>query len=141
MLVVMSSVCCSGVTPLSLSHTHSLPPTQYSIIFPSQKIRNSWEDDFLRVKRSICSPLLATPTSSSRASPLPPSEGGLEFLHPLHVQSGRPGMEVGIICCEHKLRMFRVHECVYISISPVVLCWSGPASGGRVLPQPLGGLL
>ena len=71
----------------------SLPPTQYSIIFPSQKIRNSWEEDFLKVKRSTCSPLLAAP-HSSRSSPQPSGDGGFEFLHPLHVQSGRAGMEV-----------------------------------------------
>ena len=79
--------------PLSLSLSHSLPPTQYSIIFPSQKIRNTWEEDFLRVKRATCSPLLATPPSS-QASPQPSTDVGFEFLHPLHVQSGRAGMEV-----------------------------------------------
>ncbi|CAI8041530.1 Rho guanine nucleotide exchange factor 17 [Geodia barretti] len=72
---------------------NSLPPTQYSIIFPSQKIRNSWEEDFLKVKRSTCSPLLAAP-HSSRSSPQPSDDGGFEFLHPLHVQSGRAGMEL-----------------------------------------------
>ena len=82
--------------PPSLS-LPSLPPTQYSIIFPSQKIRNSWEEDFLRVKRSFASPLLTTPPSpSSSYSPGQQTSGhtGYEFLHPLHVQSGRAGMEV-----------------------------------------------
>ncbi|CAI8041525.1 Rho guanine nucleotide exchange factor 17 [Geodia barretti] len=96
---------------------NSLPPTQYSIIFPSQKIRNSWEEDFLKVKRSTCSPLLAAP-HSSRSSPQPSDDGGFEFLHPLHVQSGRA-----------------------LPCSTVVMCRCRSPWRRSVVPQSLGGLL
>ena len=71
----------------TLSLPLSLPPTQYAIVFPTQKIRNSWEEDFLRVKQATWPPQDPSPGS-------PQSEGGLEFLHPLQVQSGRSGMQV-----------------------------------------------
>ena len=73
----------------------SCPPCQYALVFPSQRIKNSWEEEFLQAKTkadkeappmtNIAPPTSPPPTSTSHA---------LDFIHPILLQSGRVGTKV-----------------------------------------------
>ena len=78
-------------------NTHSTPPLQYSLLFPSQRIRNSWEKDFLTTKQAANNQALpSTPVAPPTSPPPVPDSvsSHLQFLHPILVQSGRVGIEV-----------------------------------------------
>ena len=75
----------------------SCPPCQYALIFPSQRIKNAWEQDFLLAKTKADE--LAPPTTnvSPPTSPPPVSTSvsqALEFIHPILLQSGGVGTKV-----------------------------------------------
>ncbi len=74
------------------------PPTQYTVIFPSQKIKNKWKEEFLQVKEAAD---IQAPPSTSVApptSPLPvPMMNGceeVEFQNHIVLPSVRLGMQV-----------------------------------------------
>ena len=76
----------------------SSPPTQYTIIFPSQKIKNQWKTEFLQVKEAAD---IQAPPSTNVApptSPLPvPLVSGceeVEFQSHTVLPSVRIGMQV-----------------------------------------------
>ena len=75
----------------------SSPPSQYSLVFPSQRIRNAWEREFLQAKADADHMAPPTATVAPPMSP-PPGEMGvsrdLEFLHPIILNSGGVGTQV-----------------------------------------------
>lgn len=75
----------------------SAPPCQYALIFPSQRIKNMWEQDFLLAKTKADELAPPTVTVAPPTSPPPVSAGiseALEFVHPVLLQSGRVGTKV-----------------------------------------------
>ena len=78
----------------------SSQPMQYTVIFPSQNIRNQWRTEFLKVKEAAD---VQAPPSTSVApptSPLPVSMvgacEGVEFQNQIILPSLRSGMHVRI---------------------------------------------
>ena len=75
----------------------SSPPCQYTLVFPSQRIRNAWEQDFLLAKTKADEQAPPTVNVAPPKSPPPTSIGisqALEFAHPILLQSGRVGTKV-----------------------------------------------
>lgn len=93
----------------------SLPPTQYTLLFPSLKIKDLWEKEFLKVKGAAdCK---APPTSSVAppTSPLPvqvcPSHD-LVFQNSIILQSVKSGMQVSQNLISHSLSRARHIACL-----------------------------
>ena len=70
----------------------SNPPFQYSIVFPLQRIKESWEKQFSEVKMmanksapptQIVSPIISPPPTKA------PAPTGMSFLHPILLHSNR----------------------------------------------------
>jgi hypothetical protein len=73
----------------------SCPPCQYTLVFPSQRIKNSWEDDFLQAKTKADKEAPPTVNVAPPTSPPPMSTSqALDFIHPILLQSGRVGTKV-----------------------------------------------
>ena len=77
----------------------SATPTQYSVIFPSQKIRHCWEEEFLQAKKMADNKAppnanVAPPTSPFLAQVSLCQE--LEFRNSAVLQSGRIGTVVSM---------------------------------------------
>ncbi len=75
----------------------SATPTQYSIIFPSQKIRQNWEDEFLQAKKMADNEALPFDIVVPPTSPFPAKVSvceEFEFRNFSVVQSGRIGTMV-----------------------------------------------
>ena len=75
----------------------SAPPTQYTLLFPSLKIKNLWEQEFLTVKEAAdcqapSSMNIAPPTSPLPVQVMPHEE--LTFVNSIVLQSVRVGMQV-----------------------------------------------
>ena len=69
-------------------------PTQYTLVFPSQKIRNLWETELLRTKEMADGQVPPTTSIAPPTSPLPVKMNELKFLNSMVLQSGRVGMQV-----------------------------------------------
>ena len=78
----------------------SCPPCQYTLVFPSQRIRNSWENDFLQAKTKADKEAPPTVNVAPPTSPPPTSTSqALDFIHPILLQSGRVGTKVHQLIC------------------------------------------
>ena len=74
------------------NHLHSNPPFQYTIVFPLQRIKESWEKQFSEVKMTANKSAPPTQIVSPVMSPPPtkaPTLSGMSFLHPILLHSNR----------------------------------------------------
>ena len=70
----------------------SSQPCQYALIFPSQRIKSAWEQDFLQAKAIADQQAPPTVNVAPPKSPPPMPVGisqALDFVHPILLQSGR----------------------------------------------------
>ena len=106
------------------------PPSQYSLLFPSQRLKSSWEADFLKHKSTADqqappNDMVAPPTSPP---PVPAVSHDMKFLHPMVLQSGRVGTKVsqsafiGWCVCLHVSTFIVLESQVYISSFLVHTC-------------------
>jgi len=75
----------------------SSTPIQYSIIFPSQKIRQSWEEEFLQVKKTADKEAPPYASVAPPTSPFPAEVSHcqeIEFRNSAILQSGKIGTVV-----------------------------------------------
>lgn len=76
----------------------SSPPMQYTIIFPTQKIKTQWKTGFLQAKRTADDQAPPSANVAPPTSPLPvvlPSDyEKVEFQSHTHLPSVRTGMQV-----------------------------------------------
>lgn len=106
-------------------------PTQYTILFPTQKIKDSWENQFLRAKEVADFQAPPSATVAPPTSPLPVRTGAcqeLEFVKSIIVRSVRTGMQV---CTAY---MLPIPSLAVIFSSPFLcslahMCYRGPGCG------------
>ena len=86
-------------TRMDLFSYISTTPIQYSIIFPSQKIRQSWEQEFLQAKRTADNEAPPYASVAPPTSPFPAEVSRcteIEFRNSAIVQSGKIGTVVSV---------------------------------------------
>jgi hypothetical protein len=84
-------------TRLDLISYATALPTQFTLVFPSTKIKHLWEQDFLRVKEAADCQAPPSTSVAPPTSPLPVQMGynhGLTFVNSMTLQSVRAGMQV-----------------------------------------------
>ncbi len=79
-----------------ISYLSGSTPAQCTMVLPSQKIRDSWEEEFLRTKAAADGKAPPTDSIAPPTSPFPVEVNTkLDFLNSIVLQSGRVGMQVG----------------------------------------------